>query len=206
MLDFVKNLLDNIDPITAYFVLGLSAFLENVLPPIPGDTVVVFGAYLVSTDKLGFWGVYVSTTLGSVIGFICMYYLGLKYGRAFIQDRRVREKIFKAEDIKKVEVWFGKWGYWIIFANRFLSGTRSVISIFAGLVHLHPLPVIGLALVSALIWNALLIVAGMLLGDHWEVIIDIISRYNQIFIALTILIAAYIFYRIRKKRKVEDSQ
>ena len=206
MLDYLQKLLDNIDPVTAYFVLGISAFLENVLPPIPGDTVVVFGAYLVSVDRLGFWGVYVSTTLGSVIGFVTMYYLGLKYGRAFIQHRRVRKKIFKAEDIKKVEIWFGKWGYWVIIANRFLSGTRSVISIFAGLFHLHPLPVIGFALVSALIWYALLIIAGMLLGDNWEVIIDVISRYNQVFIVLTVLIIGYIFYRIRKKRKMEESK
>ena len=37
----------------------------------------------------------------------------------------------------KVEKWFADWGYWVIFANRFLSGTRSVVSIFAGLFHLN---------------------------------------------------------------------
>ena len=129
-----------------------------------------------------------------------MYFLGLKFGRAFIQHRRIREKVFKEEDIKKVETWFGKWGYWVIFANRFLSGTRSVISLFAGLFHLHPLSVFGLSLLSALIWNALLINAGMLLGDNWEVIIDLISRYNQIFIVLIVIIAGYLIYRSRKNK------
>ena len=200
MLEYLQNLLNQIDPLMAYIVLGISAFLENVLPPIPGDTVVVVGAYLVSTGKLGFWGVYTSTTIGSVIGFFTMYFLGLKFGRAFIQHRRIREKVFREEDIKKVETWFGKWGYWVIFANRFLSGTRSVISLFAGLFHLHPLAVISLSLLSALIWNALLINAGMLLGDNWEVIIDIISRYNQIFIVLIVIIAGYLIYRSRKKK------
>jgi membrane protein DedA with SNARE-associated domain len=200
MLEYVKNLLDAIDPFWAYVVLTVSAFLENVIPPIPGDTVVVFGAYLVSIDKLGFWGVYASTTLGSVTGFFTMYLLGLKYGRGFIQHRRIREKIFKPQDIKKVEVWFGRWGYWVIFANRFLSGTRSVISIFAGLFHLHPLPVIALAMLSAMIWNAILILAGMLLGEKWQDIVDIVTRYNQIFIALTVLIFLIVIYRLYKKR------
>ncbi len=156
-------------------------------------------------DKLGFWGVYASTTIGSVIGFVTMYTLGYKYGRAFIQQRRIREKIFKQEDIKKVELWFGKWGYWVILANRFLSGTRSVISLFAGLFHLHPLPVIILALISAMIWNALLIIAGMLLGDNWEIITSIISRYNQVFVVLLVILSGYLLYRYYKKKKQGDN-
>ena len=39
--------------------------------------------------------------------------------------------------IEKIEVWFAKYGYWVIFANRFLSGTRSVISLFAGIFKLN---------------------------------------------------------------------
>jgi membrane protein DedA with SNARE-associated domain len=201
MLEYFQDLLNSISPMTAYLALGISAFLENVVPPVPGDTVVVFGAYLVSTGRLDFWGVYISTTLGSVIGFIAMYLAGWRFGRAFIQNRRLREKIFKVDDIKKVEIWFGKWGYWVIFANRFLSGTRSVISLFAGSFHLHPLPVIALSLASALIWNALLITAGMLLGDNWEIIINIISRYNQVFVLLIIIFVIYFIYRRRKKSK-----
>ena len=200
MLQYLQDILNTISPQTAYLALGISAFLENVLPPIPGDTVVVFGAYLVSTGRLDFWGVYLSTTLGSVIGFLTMYLAGWIFGRAFIQNRRIREKIFKAEDIKKVEVWFSKWGYWVIFANRFLSGTRSVISIFAGSFHLHPLPVISLSLASALIWNALLIFAGMLLGDNWEIVINIIARYNQIFILIIVVAISVFIYRRWKKR------
>ena len=201
MLDSFQTFLQSIDPLTAYIVLTISAFAENVLPPVPGDTVVVFGAYLVSSGQLDFWGVYISTTIGSVIGFFTMYLIGLKFGRAFIHSRPFREKIFHEEQIKKVEVWFGKYGYWVIFANRFLSGTRSVISLFAGSFHLHPLLVISLATVGALIWNALLITAGMLLGDNWEIITAIVSRYNQIFIILLIGGITYFLYRRWRRRR-----
>ena len=134
MVEFLENLFGEISPTMAYLVLGISAYAENVLPPIPGDTVVILGAYLVSIEKLGFWGVYISTTIGSVAGFVTMYYIGRKFGRSFIY-KKSRAKVFKEENIRKVEIWFGKWGYWVIFANRFLSGTRSVISLFAGLFH-----------------------------------------------------------------------
>jgi membrane protein DedA with SNARE-associated domain len=203
MIEYLENLFSSISPITAYFVLCLSAFTENVLPPIPGDTVVVLGAYLVSIGQLSFWGVYISTTIGSVVGFMTMYYLGRKFGRSFIY-KKSRSKIFKEEDIRKVELWFGKWGYWVIAANRFLSGTRSVISLFAGLFHLNSLLVILLALVSAMIWNGLLLFAGMLVGNNWGIISDIISQYNKVLIALTVLIIGYIIYRKYYKKKTEE--
>ena len=63
MLEFIEKLFDQIDPLVAYLVLFLSAILENIIPPVPGDTVVIVGAYLVSIGQLNFWGVYISTFL-----------------------------------------------------------------------------------------------------------------------------------------------
>ena len=188
----------------AYLVLGLSAYTENVMPPIPGDTVVVLGAYLVSIGQLNFWGVFISTTIGSVAGFVTMYYIGRKFGRSFIY-KKSRSRIFKEDDIQKVELWFGKWGYWVIVANRFLSGTRSVISLFAGLFHLNATLVIVLSFVSALIWNGLLLFAGMLVGKNWGIISDIISQYNKVLIALTVIVIGYIIYIKYYKKKSDQS-
>jgi len=203
MIEYLENLFSQISPAMAYLILGISAFTENVLPPIPGDTVVVLGAYLVSIGQLTFWGVYISTTLGSVVGFVTMYYIGRKFGRSFIY-KKSRSKIFKEEDIRKTEIWFGKWGYWVIVANRFLSGTRSVISLFAGLFHLNALIVIALSLVSAAVWNCLLLFAGMAVGNNWELITTIISQYNKVLIAFTVIFLGYFIYRKRYKNKSED--
>ena len=43
-LDSLLAALSGVDPLWAYGILLLSAFLENIVPPIPGDTVVVFSA------------------------------------------------------------------------------------------------------------------------------------------------------------------
>lgn len=203
MIENLQSLFDQISPTMAYLILAVSAFVENVLPPIPGDTVVVLGAYLVSIGQLDFFGVYLSTTIGSVAGFITMFLLGRHFGRSFVY-KESRAKIFKADQIKKVEIWFSKWGYWVIFANRFLSGTRSVISLFAGFFHLNFFIVLGLSFVSAAIWNGLLIMAGMLVGHNWEIITDIVSQYNKVLIVLTILVLGYIIYR-KKTQKNQDS-
>lgn len=199
MFEYIDQILDQITPAMAYIILFLSAIIENIFPPIPGDTVTVIGAYLITTGKLGFWGVYISTSAGSLVGFFIMYVLGLKFGRSFVRSK-FKSKIFSQDMFDKVENWFVKYGYWVILANRFLSGTRSVIALFAGFFHLDWYKVILLGLISALIWNGLLIYAGHLLGVNWEIITDIISQYNKIIIALTV-IAIIIYVLIKKYRK-----
>ncbi len=197
MLNFINNLFNQIDPLTAYIVLGISAFVENTVPPIPGDTVTVLGAYLISVDKLEFWGVYISTTVGSVLGFFFMYLIGVRFGRSILNSR-IGKKVFNGEQIEKTEIWFNKYGYWIIAANRFLSGTRSVISLFTGFFKLKWYYVLGLAFISAAVWNGLLISAGYMVGENWELIAAILSQYNKIVIALTIGIIIYLI--VRRKR------
>ncbi len=200
MLDYIESLIDQVEPFTAYTILFISAFVENTFPPIPGDTVTVLGAYLITTGKLSFVGVWLSTTIGSVLGFMTMYFIGLTFGRRFVENEK-RAKIFGVENIEKTKIWFSNWGYWVIFANRFLSGTRSVISLFSGMVGLTWLKVLVLSLLSALIWNGLLMYAGYMLGVNWENITNIVSQYNNIVIAITVIVIGFIVYKYIMKKK-----
>ena len=97
MLESINQLLEQINPAMAYVLLFLSAIIENVFPPIPGDTVTVIGAYLITTGNLGFWGVYISTSTGSLVGFFIMYIIGLKFGRSFVRSK-FKAKIFSEEN------------------------------------------------------------------------------------------------------------
>ncbi len=205
MIDYIENIISQVDPIIAYLILFASAFVENTFPPIPGDTVTVIGAYLITTGKLSFTGVWLSTTSGSVIGFFTMYLIGSKLGKEFISNEK-RAKIFGFERIEKIEVWFAKYGYWVIVANRFLSGTRSVISLFAGIFKLSWVWVLILASISALVWNGLLMYAGYVLGVNWENITAIISQYNKIVIILTVLlVGGFLIYKYILKKRVKKN-
>lgn len=206
MIEHIETLITHVDPLVAYLILFASAYVENTFPPVPGDTVTVFGAYLITTGKLSFTGVWLSTTLGSVLGFFTMYIVGYKFGRGFITSEK-RAKIFNFNRIEKTETWFTKYGYWVILANRFLSGTRSVISLFAGIFKLKGYKVLILAMISALIWNGLLMYIGYMLGVNWENISGIISQYNIIVIAITILtILGFLIYRSISKKKKQQNE
>ena len=80
--EFVEQL-GQWNPLWVYGVLTISAVLENIIPPIPGDTVVVFSAYMVGRGALNLWMVYLSTCIGGIAGFLLMYYLGYHRGRVF---------------------------------------------------------------------------------------------------------------------------
>ncbi|MBN1534387.1 MAG: DedA family protein [Spirochaetes bacterium] len=182
-----------------YLFLFACAVIENFIPPIPGDTIMIFGAFLVGIGRLNYLYVFLSTTAGSVGGFMGLFLLGRFLEREFFMKRDIA--FFKKENIIRGERWFGRYGYAVVFFNRFLPGLRSVVSIVSGISLLNPLWVLLCALVSAGVWNLLWLQTGYLLGNNWETVkakaAEIFARYNLyagIAIAGTIALALLIYY------------
>jgi membrane protein DedA with SNARE-associated domain len=185
----------------AYTMLFVSAFVENIFPPVPGDTVTLIGAYLVGTGHLNYLGVLVSTTAGSVVGFMALFLIAFWLEWKVVE--RYNFKWIQRTHIDRVQAWFQKYGYRVILANRFLSGVRSVISITAGLSKLKISVVFLLSFLSALIWNGLIISAGAFIGDNWQDIESYLKLYNQIIIiGLLIAAAGYLVYFLVHKKKL----
>lgn len=202
-LDNLLHIINTLPEPLIYISLGVSAFVENVFPPVPGDTITAFGAFLVGTKRLSFTGVYLSTTLGSIAGFMTLFWLGRIIGRRFFIERDFW--IFKARDITRVEEWFKKFGYLLILLNRFLPGIRSVISISGGFSGLNGFASLLLALLSASIWNLIWIYLGYSLGNNWDIIKEEIAglmvRYNLSILAIAAFIL-FLFILIRFIKKL----
>jgi membrane protein DedA with SNARE-associated domain len=192
------------DTTILYLFLFGSAVLENLFPPIPGDTITVFGAFLVGVGRLDFFMVYAVTTLGSSIGFIILFYAGAFLEMEFFLNTRI--KIFSSQKILSAEKWFAKYGYYVVVLNRFLPGVRSVISIVAGISGLNGMKVFLLSIVSAMAWNFLWIYSGYTIGNNWEMVqekVSIIIRNYNIAAGITLVSAGIIFYgwKLIKKRR-----
>ncbi len=206
MSGFIDSLIEKVLNAPAgilYLFLFLSSVIENLLPPIPGDTITALGAFLVGQNKLDFTLVYVITTLGSTVGFIILYGFGWFLGKEFFMERDFR--FFPAKSISHGEHWFSRFGYVVVLANRFLPGIRSVISLVAGASMLRPFKVFLYALASAAVWNYIWILAGYRLGNNWaEVrrsVEELLRKYNiAAAVILAIVIICWVIYRIYKKR------
>ena len=202
-MDSFFNLLDSLPDGLIYFLLGLSAFVENIFPPIPGDTITAFGSFLVGTRRLHFIGVYASTTLGSLSGFMFLFWIGSLLGRRFFIERDYR--FFKAQQILRAEDWFRKYGYFLILLNRFFPGIRSVISLAGGMSRLRVFKVTLFALISSSVWNLIWILFGYTLGTNWEIVKEkmgsIMLRYNLAILLLAGLVALVVVIRIAVGRR-----
>ncbi len=191
-----------------YLFLFASAIVENLFPPIPGDTITAFGAFLVGTGRLNYLLVYFSTTLGSVVGFMSLFFLGRFLEREFFMNKNF--SFFPADSIEKTEEWFRKYGYFVILINRFVPGIRSAVSIVSGISRLNPLRVALLSMVSAAIWNLIWIHTGYTLGNNWEVVKlrmgNILRSYNiAVGIAFATALIIFVIYRTWKKRQNRNS-
>ena len=201
-MDAIINYINALPDFLIYFFLGMSAFIENLFPPIPGDTITAFGAFLVGIGRLDFFWVYISTTLGSLLGFMSLFWIGGYLGRRFFIEKDYR--FFKAKDIVKAEGWFRKYGYFLIALNRFFPGIRSVISIAGGISRLQVSRVILLALISCGVWNMIWIVLGYVLGTNWDTfeakMSGILMKYNMSILILFALFIGLVIIRKKLKR------
>ena len=174
--------------------------MENIFPPAPGDMVVVLGAFLAGTGRLSFIMVFISTTAGSLLGFLILFRLGSYLGRRFFIERNYF--FFKKDHINRVGNWFKKYGYFIIALNRFFPGVRSVISIAGGIYKLETKKVVYLALISCSLWNIVWMSIGYTLGTNWNVVEKklsyIFARYNMVLFSLFLVLIIYVAIRGNK--------
>ncbi len=198
MLEQIITYLQNVDPAWIYVILFFFAYIENVFPPSPSDVVVIVGASLLANTAVGFLPVVIITSIGSSLGFITMFLFGLYLGNKLLRSSRF--KFLNKDDLDKVESWFQKYGYSLVVINRFLPGTRAVISFFCGVNKLSTLKSFTLASISALLWNSFIIFVGFKLGQNIELIDYYLATYSNIILFITFVVIIIFLIKYFKKR------
>ncbi|KAF0153011.1 MAG: DedA family protein [Ignavibacteria bacterium] len=201
MLQDILAYISALDPAVIYLVLFFFAFIENIFPPSPSDVVLVIGSTLITNTPIGFIPILAVTSIGSAVGFIVMYFIGEFLGEKLI--RKGKFKFLKKESLDKTDEWFSKYGYKLILINRFIPGTRAVISFFCGVHRLKPAKTFFYAALSSFVWNALLISLGAFLGNNIEMIDKYLGTYSNIVLGITAIVIAFALYKfwIKKKSK-----
>ena len=190
MGDFILNVMESFGYIGICFLIAL----ENIFPPIPSEVILTFGGFLTTYSNLGPLGVIISATIGSLVGAILLYYLGY-----FFSDKL--EKLFKMDDINKANNWFKEKGCKAVLYCRFVPIVRSLVSIPAGINKMN-MPIFLLyTSIGTIIWNTVLVYAGVFLGDNWSYFAGVISRYSKVVLVFIILV---ILVRIWIKRIKDD--
>lgn len=200
MFESILTQISDFTPIWIYLTIFFFAYIENLFPPSPSDIVVVIGGSLVGTGTISFIPLFISATLGSLTGFLTAFIIGWQFDKKLVHSGKI--KFINIQSVDKVETAFRKWGYYLIVANRFLPGTRAVISFFAGMSRLNVNKTSLLSLVSAAIWNTFLIYLGITFGNNVDVIDKYLNTYSNIVLIITgVVILFFVVKSLITKRK-----
>ncbi|HNZ36205.1 MAG TPA: DedA family protein [Candidatus Marinimicrobia bacterium] len=183
-----------------YVVLFILIFLENVIPFIPGDTVLAFSSYLAGIGILNSFISYPLTVIAAVVGFIFTYVIAYFWGRAFIDRKNF--PAFPPRKMARIDRLFHKYGYMGLGIGRFLPGTRLLMAFMAGFTRLRMVPALACISFGIIGWNMLIYLLGYLVGGNRQAIAAFISQYNHIASLIVLaLIVILIAWRVNQKIK-----
>jgi len=189
-LDRLVEWVYTLSPFSIYSVFFLVAYMENILPPIPGDLFVVFGGYLAAAGVVNFTSLLMLTTTASIVGFMSMYAIGTYWGYRI--DREDSDlwlaRVIDVSYFEKGKKWMQRWGQWVIVVNRFLAGARPVIALTAGIYRTKLNYTLLSVTISSLLWNVILIGLGWLVRENWQIIGTYLEIYGWTILGLLVLI------------------
>ncbi len=192
------------NPSIAYFVIGFSMFLENLIPPIPSEIIMPLGGFFVYKGDLNFYILIISGLFGTVIGALPWYFLGKLLNEKKLSnfiDRKGKFIGISLKDLEKTRLWFDKYGVQLVFWGRLIPGIRTLISVPAG-IELMPINkfLIWTSL-GSLIWVIFLTWAGYLFGENYKIIGTYIDNFKVILKPIFVIILLFLLIRFLKKLK-----
>jgi membrane protein DedA with SNARE-associated domain len=183
--------------------ITLVMLIENLFPPIPSELVMPLAGFFAADGKLTFAGACIAGTLGSVLGAVALYYIGLWADEPLIRRfvrRYGRWLTISERDLDRALSVFHRRGEIVVFACRMVPLLRSLVSIPAGM---HRMPMGKFLLFTtagSAIWTVALALAGFILRQNWGQVLAFINAYQNLTLA-TLVIATGTFLVTRTVRR-----
>lgn len=193
----------------AYVAIIAVLFACGLGVPIPEDITLFAAGFLAYKEKITLAGALVVGLVGVLVGDTFMYLIGRNFGRKVFGWPLFR-RMFTPGRIKLAEEKINNNARIICFTSRFAPGLRAPVFVTSGILRV-PFPLfIGMDGLAAMISVPVWVILAYLLGDKVDTLLEIAKNAKiGIGIALLLLIAFYIFRRIRKRkasRRAEESE
>jgi membrane protein DedA with SNARE-associated domain len=144
--------------------------------------------------------VFGAVTLGSAIGCMIDYAFGRWLGKTEERWARGRLGRFRPQIDALVEK-FSRHGGLYIAINRFIPSLRGLFFIAAGMARLRWWVVLAFGTLSALLWNALLLLLGVTVGESWDRLVSLFETYGLAFWSLLLIaLIAFVARKLARRR------
>ena len=182
-----------------YFAVIILMAMENACIPIPSELILGFAGYLIFAEKMTFTGAIIAGMVGGMLGSIFAYIVGHSKGRAFV-DKYGKYFFIKKSHVDLAQRWFDKYGIKAVFFSRMLPVVRTFISLPAGFAHVNMKQFLFYTFLGSLPWTALILFAGMKLGENWKYLLEIGHEFSIAFIIIFIAVIAAIYFKKKKSK------
>lgn len=208
MLQDVLAYMSEHSALVALLVFAAAA-IEYVFPPFWGDTIMLTGCFLVGIDRVDPAPVFAAALLGSVVGALSAYGIGMRFGAASLRlvSRSPRAQRLHA----RAQGWQAAHGARILAVNRFLPGVRAFSLPLAGISRMPLRTVFLWSTVSNVAYCSLLLGLGLVVGAGSADIAEMEGRFRaaSLFAAgLALLLVAGLTLRhflVQRRRCSEGS-
>jgi membrane protein DedA with SNARE-associated domain len=184
--------------ISSYGYWGLTALLMLGIAglPVPDETLLTFAGFLVYKGDLQLAPTLLSAFGGSCLGITLSYTIGRFPGLYVV--RKLGSRIFKlSEDYSaKAEVWFRRYGKWLLPVAYFVPGFRHLVAIIAGATKLSMPVFAAFAYGGALIWSVTFVRLGYALGENWGFVMTGLHRH-MVFAAAMVVVFTAVWFLLR---------
>lgn len=199
---YITQFLDSIfghGPLWVYLAIFAACFIENIVPPFPGDSFILASGGLVAAERLDLYVAFPVVVFGGVSSVMIIYFLGRYYGRDYFLRKNYR--YFSSTDIIKVEDHLRRWGPAIIIFSRFIVGFRVAIALGAGIGRYHAAKMFLFSLISYFIFAGLLMYVAIVAVDNFDRVEHVFRTYHRVVWPVVIALAiAYVVHRFRRLR------
>jgi len=173
-----------------YFLILILIAVSSI---INEDISGIGGGLLAARGLINFWDALFACMVGVILFDIFVYWLGRLFGSRVIRKLPFRWFI-NEEDIQKAEKMFDLRGMEILFAAKFIPGTRFPTYFSAGLLRNNFLFFILYFLTSVFIWAPIIVGVSMIAG---QTLLNFFQSYQDYFAIIAIASGVLIFFLLK---------
>ncbi len=184
-----------------YTGVALLMAIESAAIPLPSEIIAPFAGFLVASGRFSLWGVALAGGIGSMVGSMLTYWVGMYIGRPVI-EKYGKYILISHHDLDIADNFFHKYGELATFIGRLLPVVRTFISIPAGIERVPFWKFSFFSFLGSVIWTYLLAFIGMKLGEHWDTLRNVFHKFDAVIVLFIVAAIAYWIYRhVRQNKK-----
>lgn len=192
----------------AYEAIFTAVLLDTIGLPVPGEVVLLAAGFLVSTGRIELIPAILVAALGAVLGDSVTFWLGRRYGVA--GEGRLAGaycawtacRLGSARCVERAGGLLRRFRGWVVPVAKFIAGARVFMPPVAWALGLSFRRFLLLDAAGSLLWIALVVGLGALLGQEWEASARGIEHaYRLLGLVVLALLAGYLGWKLARRRR-----